>query len=205
MIKVGITGGIGSGKTTVCKIFAVLGIPIYYADERAKEILQTDPEIISKVKALFGDDVYDAHDQLDRKRVAFVVFHEPQFLAEYNKIIHPAVLKDSEKWMQRHAQHPYVLKEAALLFESGSYKHLDKIICVTAPEKLRIQRVMLRDQASEEQIRARMANQMSEEEKVAKSDFILYNDGTSPLIRQVLNIHEKLLEIVRKQDQFEKF
>ncbi|HMU69733.1 MAG TPA: dephospho-CoA kinase [Chitinophagales bacterium] len=204
MIKVGITGGIGSGKSTVCKIFEVLGVPVYYADERAKEILQTDAEIIKRVKDLFGEDVYDSNHVLDRKRVAFVVFHEPEFLAQYNKIIHPAVLLDSEKWMQRHLQYPYVIKEAALLFESGGNKQLDKVICVTAPEDLRIQRVMQRDNTTEEQVRSRMANQMSEEEKLEKSDFILYNDGSAPLIRQVLNIHEKLLEIIRKQDQLEK-
>lgn len=204
MIKVGITGGIGSGKSTVCKIFEVLGVPVYYADERAKEILQTDAEIIKRVKDLFGEDVYDSNNVLDKKRVAFVVFHEPEFLAQYNKIIHPAVLLDSEKWMQRHLQYPYVIKEAALLFESGGNKQLDKVICVTAPEDLRIQRVMQRDNTTEEQVRSRMANQMSEEEKLEKSDFILYNDGSAPLIRQVLNIHEKLLEIIRKQDQLEK-
>ncbi|HMX05033.1 MAG TPA: dephospho-CoA kinase, partial [Chitinophagales bacterium] len=176
MIKVGITGGIGSGKSTVCKIFEVLGVPVYYADERAKEILQTDAEIIKRVKDLFGEDVYDSNHVLDRKRVAFVVFHEPEFLAQYNKIIHPAVLLDSEKWMQRHLQYPYVIKEAALLFESGGNKQLDKVICVTAPEDLRIQRVMQRDNTTEEQVRSRMANQMSEEEKLEKSDFILYND-----------------------------
>lgn len=204
MIKVGVTGNIGSGKSTVCRIFEVLGVPVYYADDRAKEILQTDTEVIRKVKELFGDDVYDASNQLDRKRVAHVVFNEPDFLKQYEAIIHPAVLRDGDKWFQRHTQYPYVIKEAALLIESGSYKHLDKIICVTAPVNIRIERIQQRDGMSLEDIKARMRNQMAEAEKVELSDFIIYNDGTAPLIRQVLNIHEKLIELDKKQDQFER-
>lgn len=204
MIRVGITGNMGSGKTTVCKIFELLGIPVYYADDRAKEILQSDPEVIKQVKDLLGDDVYDAQNVLDKKRVAAVVFNEPEFLDKYNAIIHPAVLRDSEKWMSRHLSFPYVIKEAALLFEAGGHKQLDKVICVTAPMALRIQRIQIRDKISVEDIRARLRNQMSEAEKVELSDFIIYNDGNTPLIRQVLNIHEKLLEMNRMQDQFER-
>lgn len=205
MIKVGITGNMGSGKTTVCKIFEVLGVPVYYADDRAKDILQSDPDVISKVKDLFGDDVYDAHNVLDKKRVAHIVFHEPEFLKKYNAIIHPAVLKDGEKWMQRHSDRPYVIKEAALLFESGSYKQLEKIICVTAPVALRMQRIQKRDGSTLEEIKARLSNQMAEAEKVELSDFIIYNDGSAPLIQQVLTIHEKLLELNKKQDQFDRY
>lgn len=204
MIKVGITGNIGSGKTTVCRIFEILGVPVYYADDRAKELLQSDKEIIEQVKKLFGDDVYDANNRIDKKRVAHVVFNEPEFLKQYEAIIHPAVIRDGEKWFQRHAQFPYAIKEAALLFESGGYKHLDKTICVTAPVNIRIKRIQERDGLDTEDILARMRNQMAEAEKVELSDFIIYNDGTAPLIRQVLNIHEKLLELDKKQDQFER-
>ncbi len=193
MMKIGITGGIGSGKTTVCKIFEVLGIPIYYADDRAKELIQTEPGLIKFIKKLFGDDVYDAEGLLDKKRVASVVFNFPEILEQYNKIVHPAVFKDAEKWMSRHTQYEYVIKEAALLFESGSYKNLDKIICVTAPIDVRIERVKLRDHVTEEQVRARMQNQWSEEEKIVLSDFVIHNDGATPLIRQVLAIHEKIM------------
>ena len=168
MIKIGITGGIGSGKTTVCKIFEVLGIPIYYADDRAKELLESDKNVIKKVKNIFGDDVYNEQGKLDRHRVATIVFNFPETLAEYNAIIHPAVFQDAEKWMLRHTQHEYVIKEAALLFETGSYKMLDKIICVTAPVK-------------------RLEDEMESD------DYIIYNDGSTPLIRQVLSIHEKIL------------
>jgi dephospho-CoA kinase len=193
MIKVGITGGIGSGKTTVCKIFEVLGIPIYYADDRAKELLQTDKSIIQSVKDLFGDDVYNAEGKLDKKRVASVVFNFPEILEQYNAIIHPVVFKDVEKWMARHEHHDYVIKEAALLFETGSYKQLDKIITVTAPIEKRIERVMLRDNVTAEDVKARMKNQWTDGIKVQMSDFVIYNDGATPLIRQVLNIHEKII------------
>lgn len=193
MIKIGITGGIGSGKTTVCKIFEVLGIPIYYADDRAKELLESDKNVIKKVKNIFGDDVYSEQGKLDRHRVATIVFNFPEILAEYNAIIHPAVFQDAEKWMLRHSHHEYVIKEAALLFETGSYKMLDKIICVTAPVEKRVERVMLRDNVTAEQVRARMQNQWSDAQKTAMSDYIIYNDGSTPLIRQVLSIHEKIL------------
>lgn len=199
MIKVGITGGIGSGKTTVCKIFEILGIPVYYADERAKELIATDKSIIKQVKQLFGDDVYDATGKLDKQRVASVIFNFPEILNQYNQIVHPAVFRDVEKWMNRHSDCDYVIKEAALLFETGSNKQLDKIICVTAPLELRIQRVVERDHTTIAAVKERIANQWSEEEKINASDFIIYNDGSTPLIRQVLQIHEKLSALAKMQ------
>lgn len=199
MIRVGITGGIGSGKTTVCTIFEILGVPIYYADDRAKELISTDTSLIKGVKELFGDDVYDSEGNLDRKRVASVIFNFPDMLKQYNELVHPAVFKDVEKWMQRHSNYEYVIKEAALLFETGSYKQLDKIICVTAPLSLRIERVVARDHVSEADVKARIANQWSEEEKTTLSDYIIYNDGNTPLIRQVLQIHEQLMASTKYQ------
>jgi len=199
MIKVGITGGIGSGKTTVCKIFEILGIPVYNADERAKELIATDKSIIKQVKQLFGNDVYDEDGKLDKKRVASVIFNFPEILNKYNKIVHPAVFKDAEKWMQRYSNSDYVIKEAALLFETGSNKQLDKIICVTAPLELRIARVIERDHTTAEAVKDRIANQWSEEEKINASDFIIHNDGSTPLIRQVLQIHEKLTSLAKMQ------
>lgn len=198
MLQAGITGGIGSGKSTVCKIFEVLGVPVYYADERAKELINTQPELIRKIKALLGEDVYNSDSQIDRKRVATVVFNFPEILKEYNAIVHPAVLDDAEKWARRHQQYDYILKEAALLFEAGSYVYLDKIICVTAPLSVRIERVKQRDGATEEEIVARMNNQWPEEKKAELSDFIIYNDGTSPLIPQVLQIHEELIRLSKE-------
>lgn len=194
MIKVGITGGIGSGKTTVCRIFEVLGVPVYYADIRAKEILETDKPVIKKVKELLGDSVYDAQNTLDRKRVAEIVFNFPEILEAYNAIIHPVVMEDAARWMKKHQHFSYVIKEAALLFEAGSYKELNYIICVTAPEAVRIARVMQRDHSTKEAVLARMQNQWPDEDRIERSDFIIYNDGATPLLPQVVDIHKKLMD-----------
>lgn len=198
MIKVGITGGIGSGKTTVCKIFEVLGVPVYYADDRAKELITTDETLIKKIKKLLGEDVYDSQNNINKKRIAAVVFNFPEVLEQYNAIVHPAVFEDAEKWMRRHQQFDYILEEAALLFETGTYQKLDTIICVTAPLEVRIERIKKRDGLTEEEILSRISNQMPEEEKIALSDYVIYNDGSTPLIRQVLRIHEKLTEKANK-------
>ncbi|MBK6731669.1 MAG: dephospho-CoA kinase [Bacteroidetes bacterium] len=194
-LHVGITGGIGSGKTLVCHLFATLGIPVYYADERAKIILQSNDDVIAAVKNLLGNNVYSDEGILNRKLVATLVFSDSDLLAKYNAIIHPAVLQDSNLWMHQHASSAYILKEAALLFESGSYKSLDKIICVTAPEILRIERVMRRDTISENAVKQRMKNQWSEAEKAALSDYIIINDGNTMLIPQVMNVHQQLSAI----------
>lgn len=201
MLKVGITGGIGSGKTTVCKIFEVLGVPIYYADDRAKEIVNTDRNVISEVKGLFGDDIYLSDGKLNRKRVADIVFNFPELLEQYNAIIHPVVIEDAKKWMRKNQQHDYVIKEAALLFEANTYKDLDYIICVTASIPVRMQRIKLRDKISEEQILARIKNQMPEEEKIRRCDFVIYNNGDAPLIPQVMKINEKLIQLTGKEYQ----
>lgn len=202
MIKVGITGGIGSGKTTVCKIFEVLGVPVYYADDRAKELITTDPYLIKNIKKLLGDDVYDANNNINKKRIAAIVFNFPEVLEQYNAIVHPAVHEDAEKWMRRHQQFDYVIEEAALLIETGTYKKLDAIICVTAPVEVRIDRIKTRDKLTLSEIESRLENQMPEEEKIVLSDFVIHNDGSTPLIRQVLRIHEKLLE--KKENLFNK-
>ena len=194
MIKAGITGGIGSGKTTVCKIFEVLGVPVYYADDRAKELITTDKTLIKKIKKLLGEDVYDSENNLNKKRISAIVFNFPEVLEQYNAIVHPAVFEDAEKWMRRHQQFDYILEEAALLFETGTYKKLDTIICVTAPLEIRIERIKKRDGLTEDEILARISSQMPEEEKIALSNYVIYNDGATPLIRQVLRIHEKLTE-----------
>ncbi len=198
-LHVGITGGIGSGKTLVCKLFATLGIPVYYADDRAKEILQNDGNIITAVKELLGDEAYLPDGTLNRRFIASQVFDDAGLLAQYNAIIHPAVIRDADDWMRRHDSATYVLKEAALLFESGSYKTVDKIICITAPEALRIARVRLRDNVSEQEVRQRMNNQWSDASRIALSDFVIHNDGTAMLIPQVVEIHRQLLDIGSKK------
>ncbi|MFN3939634.1 MAG: dephospho-CoA kinase [Chitinophagales bacterium] len=192
-LHVGITGNIGSGKTTVCRLFEILGIPVYYADVRAKELLNTDAAIKRNVIQLLGADVYDTDGVLELKKVASKVFTNPELLQKYNAIVHPAVMRDGESWRQQFRNVPYTLKEAALLFESGSYKVIDKIICVTAPESIRIARVQKRDHVSAQEVLRRIQNQWSEEEKRALSDFLITNDGTQLLIPQVMEIHRQLL------------
>lgn len=193
MLRVGLTGGIGSGKTTVAKIFEVLGIPVYYADEETKRLMNIDPVIRRNIVKEFGDRAYDDHG-LDRSYLASVVFNDEKKLALLNSLTHPATIEHANKWMQQ--QHsPYIIKEAALIFESGSNKHLDYVTGVSAPEEIRIRRVMERDGVSEEQVRSRMARQMNEEEKIALCDFVVVNDEREFLITQVLSLHAELVKL----------
>lgn len=192
MLRVGITGGIGSGKTTVCQIFATLGIPIYYADVRAKELMVADAEVIQQIKSLFGDDAYHK-GQLNRKYIADRVFHDKNLLQQLNAIVHPAVFQDTLNWYQTHHDKAYTLYEAAIMYESGSYKLLDKIITVFAPLEDRIERTIQRDHISREEVLERIDKQLPEEEKMKRADFIIYNDHSQPLIEQVLTIHGQLL------------
>ena len=192
MLKIGITGGIGSGKTTVCQIFATLGIPIYYADVRAKEIMVTDADVIHQIKKLFGSDAYDENGQLNRKQIADKAFHDKNLLQQLNAIVHPAVFKDTLEWYQTHNNKAYTLYEAAILFESGSYKLLDKIITVFAPIEDRIARTIKRDKISRNEVLERIDKQLSEDEKMKRADFVIYNDHSQPLIEQVLTIHQQL-------------
>jgi dephospho-CoA kinase len=193
MLKVGITGGIGSGKSTVCQVFETLGIPVFYADDAGKHLLENDSAIISSVKALFGEEVYNG-GVLDRERIATIVFKDKTILGRLNNIIHPAVIRYSVQWMEKQRA-PYVLKEAAIFFESGSYKEMDVMIGVYAPRKLRILRVMERDSASQEKILERMSYQMSEKEKMKRCNFVITNDDEQAVIPQVLKVHEQLLEM----------
>lgn len=191
MLKIGITGGIGSGKSTVAKVFEVLGIPVYYADEAAKRLMNDDDELKQKIMLQFGDEVYK-NGKLDKKYLADIVFNAPEKLALLNALVHPATLKDADDWMRKQAT-PYTLKEAALIFESGSHEFLDYVIGVTAPAPLRIQRTMQRDGITREAVIARMDKQMDEAIKMKLSDFIITNDEQQLLIPQVLALHEKLL------------
>jgi len=196
MLKAGITGGIGSGKTTVCKMFEKLGIPVYYADDRAKYLMQHEHFLIDQIKKNFGEEVY-VNGTLDRKLLASKVFNQPAKLALLNSLVHPAVFRDTERWMeeQKEKRVPYVLKEAALLVETGSYKALDKLIVVTAPLNTRIERVAERDKANEQEILDRVKNQLPDEEKVKLASYIVTNNGSlEELEQQVLKIHEKMIE-----------
>lgn len=192
MQHLGITGGIGSGKTTVCKIFETLGIPVYYADERAKYLMSHDPKLIAGIIELFGSEAFLEPQVLNRAHIAQVAFNDKAKLNQLNALVHPAVAQDGLNWQAAQQNVPYTLKEAALLFESGSYRSLDKIIVVAAPLELRIQRVMARDGAKREEVEARISKQMPEAEKVSLADFVVNNDGVHALIPQVMTIHTKI-------------
>jgi dephospho-CoA kinase len=193
-MRIGITGGIGSGKTTVCQLFEVLDVPVYYADARAKWLIGHDAVLRAQITALLGAQAYTPSGEYDRAYVAGVVFAEPDKLAALNALVHPAVERDSLAWHSEQLAkgHRYTLKEAALLVESGGYRHLDALIVVTAPEALRIQRVMQRDGLTEAAVLARLRSQLPEEEKVKLADFVIVNDGTQALIPQVWVVHGRL-------------
>ena len=197
MLKVGITGGIGSGKTTVCQVFEKLGVPVYYADQRAKELMEDDPELCAEIKREFGDDIYDAEGKLNRKQLADIVFNDEEKLVRLNSLVHPAVFKDNQSWNEVLAKkgYPYTLREAALLVETGSYRTLDKLIVVSAPEEDRIGRVMARDGSTREQVLARIKAQMPEEQKVKYADYIIYNERIMDLVPEVTKIHIDLMSL----------
>lgn len=192
MLKIGITGGIGSGKTTVCGVFELLGIPVFYADLVAKRLMQTDQLLIGGVKQSFGAESYFPNGELDRKYLASKVFNNEEALACLNSLVHPAVFRAFDLWTKSQTS-AYVLKEAALLFESKSYLDCDHTILIKAPEHLRIERVKLRDQISEEEIRKRIRRQLPDEEKEKLAGTCLINDEKQFLIPQILELHEKFL------------
>ena len=193
MLKIGITGGIGSGKTTVAKVFEVLGIPVYYADDAAKKLMNTDEKLKEKIQLQFGNDVYK-DGRLDRKYLSEIVFKNPEKLQLLNALVHPATLKDAERWMQNQST-AYSLKEAALIFESGAQEQLNYVIGVTAPDPLRIQRTIHRDNITREEVILRMDRQMDETIKIKLCDFVIKNDEQEMLLPQVLELHKKLLAL----------
>ncbi|MEZ4915614.1 MAG: dephospho-CoA kinase [Chitinophagales bacterium] len=187
MIKVGITGGIGSGKSYISSMFEKLGVPVYYSDIRAKELMNTSEQVKQQLISTFGAETYK-NNQLDRKYLAEIVFNNEEKLELLNNIVHPAVKNDYKKWCSEHQNYPYTLKEAALLFETGIYKELDKTILVHASKDIRILRVMQRDKVSKQAVEARMDKQMDDFAKMDLADYIVHNDG----INEVFKIVEKL-------------
>jgi dephospho-CoA kinase len=195
MLKIGITGGIGSGKSAACKVFEQLGVPVYYADERAKYLMQHEHFLIDQIKKNFGGEVYE-NGRLNRVLLAEKVFNDKAKLGLLNSLVHPAVFRDTERWTeeQREKKVPYVLKEAALLIESGSYKALDKLIVVTAALDVRVNRIILRDKTNAEEVMTRVRNQLAEEEKLQYATYIIHNDSDEQhLEAQVKNIHVQIL------------
>jgi dephospho-CoA kinase len=193
VLKIGLTGGIGSGKTTVAKIFELLGVPVYYADHASKRLYVTNKDLMADLKKNFGEDIY-LNDQLNRAKLAAIVFNDAAKLELLNGLVHPLTIKDAEEWMQQQTT-PYIIKEAALLFEAGSASGLDYIIGVSTPQPLRIKRVMERDGVSHEEVLSRMQRQMDEETKMRLCDFIIKNDEQEMVISQVLALHERFLEM----------
>lgn len=192
-LLIGITGGIGVGKSTVASVFKTLGIPVYDADSRAKWLMINSAALKIKITKIFGDETL-VNGKLDRKYLASQVFNKPEKLERLNKLVHPAVAEDFKQWAQEQKS-DYVLKEAALLFESNSYEELDAIIVVSAPLDIRIQRVLQRDKhRTESDVKNIIERQLPESVKLEKSDFIIFNDESSLVIPQVLNIHKLLLE-----------
>ena len=197
MIKVGLTGGIGSGKTLVARIFEVLGIPVFYADKESKNIMISNQKIKSDIIEIFGELSYSGNI-LNRKYLAEKIFNNKDLINRLNAIIHPAVHNQFLKWVENYKEYPYIIEEAAILFESGANKYFDYTILVKANEVLRIQRVMKRDKISKEHVISRMNNQMSDNEKSIMADYEIENDIDSMVLPQVLEINEKLISLHKK-------
>ncbi|HSZ86685.1 MAG TPA: dephospho-CoA kinase [Puia sp.] len=193
MLRIGLTGGIGSGKSTVAKIFEVLGIPVYYADDAAKNIMNDDDELKQQIIKHFGDRSY-INNKLDRKYISEKVFDNKENLSLLNSLVHPKTIRDAENWMKNQTS-VYAIKEAALIFESGSEKFLDYVIGVSSPENIRIERTMKRDNISEEEVNNRIKNQMNEEKKMSLCNFVVTNDEQQPLLSQVIALHKQLLHL----------
>jgi len=191
MLKVGVTGGIGSGKSYVCEVFKTLGIPVFNADETARFLMENDEALAADIRRLLGNEVY-TNGKLDSKKVSTIVFLDPDKLKKLNALVHPATIKYAKRWMDNQSA-PYVVKEAAIFFETGSNKDMNVMIGVSAPKEIRIQRVMDRSDMTREKVLAIMSQQMNEDEKMSKCDFVIINDGWTAVEPQVEKIHELLL------------
>lgn len=198
MVKVGLTGGLGSGKSFVATLFAELGVPVYEADLEAKMLIEVDPEIVKAYKRFFGNDIYSPLG-LNRKQVAAVVFSNQELLKQVNQVVHPAVARHFEEWLMQHRDASYVIHEAAILFESRSNELMDRVITVSAPEAIRIARVMERDGVGAEAVKLRLNNQMKEEERLAKADFVIINDESQLLLPQVVELHQQLIKLSKSK------
>lgn len=193
MIKVGLTGGIGSGKTVISKIFTVLNVPVYFADERAKYLMHHG-NLKKSITRLFGSDAY-VDGILNRKWISQMVFKDRELLNSLNQLVHPAVQEDFNEWSQQMKSEPYLIEEAALLIEAGIYRKFDYNILVSAPEPVRIERVIKRDNLTQEEVKDRIHNQLADEEKRKFCDFEIINDEKNLVLPQVLDLHNKFVSL----------
>ena len=193
MLTVGITGGIGSGKSTVSRILENLGVPVFYSDLEGRKVLNEDEAVKREVIEAFDKDMYNSKGELDRERMASLVFNDPRALSRLTTIVHPRVEQAFEEFCQTHENAAYVVKEAAILFESGTYHNLDKIVSVFAPKEDRIKRVMKRDGVSDQKVRKRMAFQYTDEERNELADLIIMNEEGVDLLPQIMELHEIFL------------
>jgi dephospho-CoA kinase len=193
-LKLGITGGIGSGKTSVCRVFQVLGIPVFSADPEAKKIMDNDGSIVRRINSIAGRDLYK-NGSLDRLQLAKLIFNDNTMLAKVNSLVHPVVLEHFRKW-ELEQDAPYVIIEAAILFESGASKLVDRIATVIAPEEERVERVIHRNSLSRDQVLERMRNQMDDEARIKLSDYVIHNSENDMIIPEILKIHKDILTCI---------
>lgn len=197
MLKVGITGGIGSGKSVVCQVFATLGIPVFNADGAARHLMEHDAALVAAIKKLLGEEVYSG-DRLDRAKVSSIIYSQPEKLAQLNSLVHPATITYSQNWLAQQLA-PYVIKEAAIFFESGSNKGMDVMLGVYAPVELRIERAIRRGGLSREKVQEIMAQQMDEDEKMKRCDHVIINDDRTAVLPQVLRLHAQFGNLTIRQ------
>lgn len=191
--RLGVTGGIGSGKTTVCRIFRVLGVPVFVADTVARDIMENEPEIRGSINQIAGKDLY-ATGTLDRKELARIIFNRPELLRNVNGAVHPAVLKRFEEWADNSTL-PYVIMEAAILFEAGADALVDRVVTISAPVEERISRVMGRNDLTREEVIRRINNQLEDEEREEQSYYVINNSDNEMIIPEILKIHEDMIRL----------
>ncbi len=192
MIKIGLTGGIGTGKSYVSLIFEAMNVPVYNSDIEAKKLYYRD-DVKLEMKNTFGKQVYFSSEEINKEYLSKLIFKDKDALKKVNSIIHPRVKAHFSEWLKKHSKSPYIIKETAILFESGAYQQVDKVVVVTAPEKIRIQRVQQRDNISETLIKKKIANQMTQSELIKKSDFVIINDEKQALLPQIDKLHQLFL------------
>lgn len=193
-VKLGVTGGIGSGKTSVCKVFNVLGIPVFSADLEAKEIMDNDDRVVRRIKSIVGKNIY-IDGSLDRNELAAIIFNDNSILEKVNSLVHPIVFENFKKWELKQTA-PYVIMEAAILFESGASKLVDRIVTVVAPVEERIDRIIERNRLTREQVMERIRNQMDDELRMKMSDYVIYNSENDMIIPAVLKVHDEMLTYI---------